>query len=189
MVRIPPPGRRSTSRQTSDGLEICIPAKRNVFLLLFLSAWLVGWSFGEVMVLRELLFGEGDAPDLFLAVWLTMWSLGGGFAIYAWLRMLAGRELVRLGGGVLAIRNEVLGVGRTKEYDLVHVKNLRVEPIALFSMDMSGALRFWGVGGGPLAFDYGSKTVRLAAGLNDAEVRQVIQDLRDHHPLLEMHSR
>jgi hypothetical protein len=189
MVRVPPPGRRSTSRQTPEGVEVSIPPRRNLFLLLFLFTWLIGWGFGEVMVVRELLFGGGNAPDLFLLAWLSMWTIAGGAGIYAWLRMVAGREVVLLGGGVLAITDEVLSVGRSKEYDLAHIKNIRVEPPTLFPMDMSGALRFWGIGGGPIAFDYGSKTVRFGAGLDEAEARQVIQDLRDHHPFREAHSR
>ena len=189
MVRIPPPGRRSTSRHTSDGLEISIPAKRNIFLVLFLSAWLAGWAFGEVMGARELLFGEDNAPALFLAVWFTLWTFGGGVAIYTWLRMVAGRDLIVLGSGVLAIKSEIFGVGRRKEYDVAHIKNLRLEPPTVFPTDMSGALRFWGVAGGPIAFDYGSKTVRFAAGLDDAEARDVIQELRDRHAFPESQSR
>jgi len=154
--------------------------------MLFLSAWLVGWGFGEVMVVRELVFGKADAPDLFMGVWLIMWTLGGGIAMYAWFRMLAGGELVLLGRGVLMIKDEVFGVGRANEYDLAHIKHLRIEPVALFPMDMTGALRFWGIGGGPIAFDYGSKTVRFGAGLDDAEAREVIQDLREHHAFPEV---
>jgi hypothetical protein len=98
MVRIAPPGRRSTSQLTPEGLEIRIPAKKQVFLMLFLS-----------------------------------------------------------------------------------VKHLRVEPLSLFPTDMGAALRFWGIGGGPIAFDYGSKTLRFGAGLDDAEARDVIRDLRERH--------
>jgi len=157
--------------------------------MLFLSAWLVGWGFGEVMAARELLFGNRSAPDLFLAAWLILWTLGGAAAVYAWLRMLAGREVIVLGGGVLTIKAEVFGVGRRNEYDVAHIKNLRVEPPAAFSNDMSGAMRFWGIGGGPVAFDYGSKTLRLGAGLDDAEARDVIRELREQHAFPESASR
>ena len=156
--------------------------------MLFLSAWLVGWGFGEVMVSRELLFGDADAPDLFLSVWLIMWTLGGGVAIYAWLRMLAGTELVLLGRGVLTIKEELFGVGRSNEYDLAHVKHLRIEPLSLFPADMGAALRFWGIGGGPIAFDYGSKTLRFGAGLDDAEARDVVRELRERHSFPELRS-
>ena len=189
MVRVPPPARRSTSRQTPDGLEIRVPSKRNVFVMLFLLAWLVAWGFGEVMVSRELLLGDPGASALFLVVWLIMWTLGGGLAIYAWLRMLAGSERVVLGRGVLAIRTELFGVGPAREYDLMHVKNLRIERLSAWPTDMGATLRFWGIGGGPIAFDYGSKTVRFGAGLDDAEARDIIAELRERHSFPELQSR
>jgi hypothetical protein len=35
-----------------------------------------------------------------------------------------------------------------------------------------------GLGGGPIAFDYGRKIYRLAAGLDEANAHHVIQEMR-----------
>ena len=37
-----------------EGLEIVIPARRQVFVLLFLGVWLVGWLMGELTVIMQL---------------------------------------------------------------------------------------------------------------------------------------
>jgi hypothetical protein len=180
-MRVTPPLRRSTVRQANEGLEVLIPAKRNPFLILFLTAWLVGWCFGEVFAIRELLTGHNEAPDLFLGVWLVMWTVGGGAALYAWLWMVKGVEVILLRSDTLAIRRDVLGFGRTKEYDLSHVRNLRVAPNNWNPYDWSGAMQFWGVGGGLVAFDYGSRTFRFAASVDEAEARDIVNQLNARH--------
>jgi hypothetical protein len=165
----------------AEGLEISIPAKRNVFVMLFLAAWLVGWGFGEVFAARELLVGGDDTPDLFLSAWLVGWTLGGGSALYVCLWMFRGREVLVLSPHTLTTRREVFGLGRSKEYDLHHIRNLRVAPVSWNPYDWTGGMSFWGVGGGPIAFDYGSSTVRLAGNLEEAEAREIVNELRARH--------
>jgi hypothetical protein len=180
-MKVIPPARRSTVRQTNEGLEIVIPAKRNAFLILFLTAWLVGWCFGEVFAIRELALGQSDAPKLFVGAWLLMWTVAGGAAIYTWLWMARGIEVVLLRGDVLALRRDVFGFGRTREYDLSHVSNLRVASSAWNSYDWTGAMQFWGIGGGPVAFDYGARTFRFAASVDEAEARDIVKQLKAQH--------
>lgn len=180
-MEIAPPERRSTVAETAEGLAVSIPAKRNIFLLLFLSLWLVGWGFGEVTAGRELLSKQSGAPDLFLGVWLTLWTLGGGLALYAWFWMIGGREVLIVRPDALVIRRVLLGRGRDKEYDIQQVKNLRAAPPTWNPYDFSSAMHFWGVGGGPIAFDYGSKTIRIGSGVDESEAQQVVKDLKSRH--------
>lgn len=147
--------------------------------MVFLTAWLGGWFIGEVTALRELFHLEGREPNYFLMFWLVGWTVGGGFVLYTLLRLAVGKEIVSLGSGSLTIKRAVLGVGLRREYDLVHVKNLRVspEPANPFGWDMG----FWGRGGGLVAFDYGAKTVRFAASIEEAEASQIVTDLEALH--------
>jgi hypothetical protein len=117
---------------------------------LFLSAWLVGWAFGEVFTAREVVSGRAREGTLFLVAWLVAWTVGGGWAIYTWIRMAAGKEIVLLSPATLTVRRDTLGLGRTHEYDLAYVKNLRVAPDANDPFGLGGGLRSWGLGGGPL---------------------------------------
>ena len=86
-------------------LRVTLPARRNWLVLIFLSAWLVGWVFGEVMVPTQLFGRTGKTGvDLFAAAWLVMWTIGGGFAIYIWLWNLVGREAIDVDSlGALAV--------------------------------------------------------------------------------------
>jgi hypothetical protein len=181
-VKIAPPARRSRINHSAQGFEISIPAKRNVLFLLFLPAWLVGWCFGEVFVTRELIFGNSDAPDLFLGAWLVLWTIGGATALYAWLWMVKGREVILLRADALVVRRELFGLGPMREYDLMHTRNLRFAQNTWNPYDWSTAMQFWGVGGGSIAFDYGSRTVRIGNSVDEAEAREIIKDLNARHP-------
>src|SRR5882762_1075811 len=96
-----PTTRRSSLKDGPEGLEVVVPAKRNLFVMLFLLAWLGGWAFGEVSALRELISGAAGGPKAFMAFWLVGWTIGGGLAVFAWLWMLAGRERILLRPGIL----------------------------------------------------------------------------------------
>jgi hypothetical protein len=163
-----------------DGLELVVPAKRNVFIVIFLLAWLGGWTFGELSALGKLLSGaEGAAGFLFF--WLVGWTIGGGFAAFTVLWMLVGRERIILRPRILAIRREALGLGLTREYDLTHVRNLRVSVGGYDPFGWAAGARFWGFGGGPVAFDYGAKSVRLAAAVDEPEAAQIVRELKTRH--------
>lgn len=177
---VTPAARRSAVFDRPDGLGIVVPAKRNLLVMVFLLAWLGGWAFGEFSVLSELLRGT-DGPVPFLLFWLLGWTVGGGFAAFVFLWMLAGREQITLRPRVLAIRREIFGLGSTREYDLAHVRNLRVSPTFHDPFGWTAAARFWGVGGGLVAFDYGAKAVRFAASIDEPEAAQVVQELKARH--------
>lgn len=158
------------------GLEIVIPSKANVFVIAFGTAWLGGWSIGESHALRTL-FGGGVSRgfDLFLLFWLVGWTLGGGAIAYWILWMAVGKEVVRITHEGLSLTREVLGMGRTREYDVEHVKALRVAP------DRTDAnmqfFRGLDSSGGLIAFDYGAKTVRFASSIDEAEAARIVDDI------------
>ena len=88
------------------------------------------------------------------------------------------RTFVILRPRSLVIGREVFGLGRTREYDLTEVKNFRVAAAAKGLFAWTASARFWGLGGGPIAFDYGSKTVRVAAAVNEPEAIQIVNELK-----------
>ena len=93
-----------------------------------------------------------------------------------------GREVVDVDSTSLRIKRAVGKLGRTKEFDLGHVRILRVAPQIWNPGDFSSGLRFWGVGGGTIAFDYGAKTYRFGGGLDEAEAKQVLVRLAERVP-------
>lgn len=64
----------------------------------------------------------------------------------------------------IAVERQVLTNIRSKEYLVEHVSGLRVSPATYSTYNWSSSLAFWGLSGGPMAFDYGARTIRVAAG-------------------------
>ena len=183
MVRVRPTRSRATVGETSEGFEISIPARKNPFAIVFLPVWSVGWAFGEVFAVRTLLAtpAGSSAPILFMVVWLTAWTLGGGFCIYTLLWLLFGREVIVLRPDALVIRRLVLGVGRSREYDLTEVRNLRVATFPYNPFDFRSGLQFWGITGGVVAFDYGAGTVRFGNAVEEGEAGDLVGNLKRRH--------
>jgi hypothetical protein len=164
---------------TPRGFEVIIPSKRNWFVTGFLCLWLCGWAVGEVVGATTFFTHNTDtAEKLFMTVWLAAWTLGGGFALYVFFWSLAGRERVLLGPATLSIKRELFGRGRLREYELNEIRDLRVAPTAYNPFDPRYGLQFWGLGGGVIAFDHGSATIRFGAALDEAEAKSIVGQLR-----------
>lgn len=190
MATVQVPTGRATMSESPDGLLITIPAKKNWFVILFMAFWLVGWFFGEVTAIQQIIRGhlphgtnlKGGLPigvNLFLLVWLGGWTIGGAFALITWSWNFAGVEKVQLGHFTLTTKREVFGIGPLKEFKLGNVANLRI------NMGWSNATQLMGhfqmMNGGTIAFDYGAKTFRFGVGLDEAEAEQIIARLSARH--------
>ena len=152
MALVQVPAARFVFEDRPTGLEITIPAKKNWFQILFTGFWMVGWVFGEVFAVRQVF--ASDTPvfaNLFLLAWLGGWTVGGAFIGYSWLWTLVGKERVVLRPGTLVTKRDVLGLGAEREYDLTHVRNLRVSPASYNPFDFKSAAEFWGKKRGPPA--------------------------------------
>jgi hypothetical protein len=170
-----PTDSRITIVDTTDGLRIVMPCRRSWFVICFLAFWICSWAAGEVMVANQL--WKGDAPpegEFFMLTWLGVWTMGGAIAIYAWLWQLMGKELLTVRGQAFTIRRDIGGIGFDKEYRLTQMRDLRVGRVGASPFDLSSSFQLWGVGGGVIVFDYGAKTIRFGAGLDEAETKQVV---------------
>lgn len=181
MAILPVPGMRTVVTDEPGGLCFAIPARRQWFAMVFLAIWLVGWGCGEVFAIWALF--SGKALSLFLVAWLSIWTFAGGLAALSWLWMVAGRERVTLKADRLVHRYELFGFGRTREYDLSSVRDLRVSPESFNRWNTGGSMRAWGLGGGMVAFDYGARTVRFAAGVDEAEGKMIVERIRERNPI------
>jgi hypothetical protein len=152
--------------------------------MLFLIVWLGGWSFGEASAIRELSNPGDKAPSAFLAFWLVGWTLGGAFAISAVLWQLAGREVITVNSVALSHRVEVFGFGRTRTFRASDVKSLRSTEFAsnAFTNQRAWFPPLAGSGYGPVAFDYGARTIRIAPSLEEAEAKMLVQELSSRLP-------
>jgi hypothetical protein len=163
-----------------------MPCRRSWFVICFLAFWLCGWAVAEVMVAKQ--FFNGDAPpegELFMLAWFGVWTVGGGVAIYAWLWQLMGKEILTVRGQTFKIRRDVGGFGFDKEYSLIQIRDLRIGPVGVNPLEFSSSFQLWGVGGGVIAFDYGGRTYRFGAGLDEAEAKQIVTAIKQRYRIQE----
>jgi hypothetical protein len=175
------PANRATLTTVGGGVDVSIPSRRNYFVAVFLVLWLCGWTIGETSAWHTLTTTQPanashHEPMAFLAVWLCLWTIGGCAALVAALWNIAGREQLRFSGSEVTLRREVFGVGFGTRYDPTRVSNLRcveVMPGPFGTMSRSP----FGWGGGPLAFDYGAKSIRFGAGVDSAEGQPLVEKI------------
>ncbi len=162
-----------------EGLQAIVPPKRSWFVIPFLTIWLCGWAFGEFQVIGQLLNPSDKTSIGFLSLWLTGWTLGGIFALGTVLWQVAGREVITVNSSFLVHRVEALGLGRTRIYAADKIKALRATDYASgdFQNQQAMAPPFFGPGIGPVAFDYGAKTIRLAPSIDEAEAKVLVREL------------
>ena len=92
-----------------------------------------------------------------------------------------GKEIVTVRGQTLQTRRDIGGFGFGKEYDLPRMRDLRVEQVGFNPLEFSSSLQLWGIGGGTIAFDYGAKTYRFGAGLDEAEAKLAVTAIKKRH--------
>jgi hypothetical protein len=172
---------RSQIEDTPSGLRITIPAKKNYFLILFLAFWLVGWAFGEVTALAQVLNPESDAPKLFMLVWLGGWTVGGAFAIYAWLWNVKGKEIINISSLELQHIRSMPVFKRSKEYDLSAVSKLRAQAPGSSLFGAQNGMEFWGISGGSVVFDYGHSTHKFGVQLDEAEAIHIVNAINKRY--------
>jgi hypothetical protein len=127
MLTVPVPKARSTVAETLSGLEVRIPARKSWSHVLFTGFWMVGWAVGETFAVQALVTGKAAGfARIFLLAWVGGWTVAGAFIGRSWLWTVFGVEKIVLRPGVLNIKRDIFGTGRNLQYDLTHVKNLRV---------------------------------------------------------------
>lgn len=199
MPVVQPAAPRSQIQDAGTSVQVVIPSPKYRFQTVFLTIWLVFWALGEITI-GSIVVGAAfalltsDDPNvpraavaltgggLFLLVWLSLWTLGGVWAAYVWLWQIAGREILALDGRALTITQRVPGLSRSKTYLAEHVRALRVVPALSPYWGWPRGMEMWGMTGGPLAFDYGARTYRFGAGLDDAEAKQILATLVRRFP-------
>jgi hypothetical protein len=163
------------------GSEIILPVKREWYKILFFTAWLGGWFFGEKSAIDSLLKSDKNIGESgFMIFWLLGWTLGGCFALFSILKMLYGNDRIVLAHSTLILKKELLGFGLKKEFNLQHILNLRISPNKSGS-NWSQNVFSLGFKEGVIAFDYGANTYRIGSSIDEAEGQQIINKLKSRY--------
>ncbi len=173
---------------------VSIPVRKNWFVIAFFSFWMCGWLFG-VFASSGILFGGlgglFDGVSLFSAVWLMGWTLGGLFVLRMLLWMAIGREVATIQNGTITIEYQNLILKGPKTYSLSDARNFRVSDVDS-SYSVFGTGFSWGSNGrrsiiqpGVIRFDYGMNTIKFGSGIDEAEGKHILNELRRGGYLLE----
>ena len=165
---------------TTDSVEVWIPAARRWFLLIFLPFWLLLWGQGWSKVVTQIRGGlETGQPDWSLLFWLVFWAVAGVVMLSGLLWQLFGVERLIVTKDTLSIKRSILGVGITRNYAMTNSRHLKVlEPEKPKWWSRSRSPNSLYGGPGTIGFEYGAKTVRFGLGLDPAEASQIVKTLR-----------
>jgi hypothetical protein len=166
----------STITSQAGDLRISIPLKGNGYRILLFSVRLAGWLCGWTFVVSTLLFVKpSGVPDgaqpgklLFWMILIVFFTGGGVAACIALLRLVLGRDIVRIDYRRLTLRREIFGVGSTKHYRLGDVGNFRFQPDEEQYRE------------GRIAFDCSSETIGFGNALDEAEANQLFAAIKQH---------
>lgn len=163
-----------TIEHTPGGLRVAMRAPRALPLVVFLSVWLAGWTFGGIEALRAVSRADTllNPLSLFLLVWIAGWALGEAAVIAFIAFLLRGAEIVTVDDALISLRAEAFGYGFTRIHDLAHATNLR--PVAGDSSSSRDLL----------AFDFAGGTVRFGTSLNETDALQVARAIWERAPSL-----
>ncbi len=177
MIENPVSG-RAVIKQEYDSISVEIPAKKNWFLIVFMTFWLGGWAMGEYSAIKAILSMEAPLfANAFLLFWLMGWTIGGGFAFYSVLWQLIGREIIRIESGFLTIGKSAAGIGKKKEYEINLIKNIDIMPGPhVRGVQFKGKIP--GFTGSRIKFDYEKKTIYFARDIDEAEAQMIINRFR-----------
>lgn len=184
MYVVPSTGRSRMTRESGQ-MRIDIPSEKNMFLTVFLLLWFCAWFCAETAVIFVIakMIHKGSAlvsfDFLFPACWLCCWTIGGAVAAFMWLWGIGGRERITVTPELLRIDRCLFGWAIHREYSVAEAHNFRVSTISTFLMKG----RTWHIKGyyaeGPLAFDYGMKTVKFGLAIDEAEARYILRELAE----------
>lgn len=129
-MEIPYPS-RAIINDNSDGVDIIIPAKKNLFVLVGACAWLfVSFYFGLFVSANLLGIGAAGAR-VFVYIFLSILVIQGIFAVRKLWWNLAGKELIHVAQGVITIQRKGDWFKRTKSYDLAQCTNFCAAEVAM----------------------------------------------------------
>jgi len=176
---------RVTIEGGPEGLDIVIPSSRSLFLVVFLGVWLVGWAMGEVNALTEALSGRMGLPGPVLLFWLLLWTAAGLAALYIWLWRLAGKERILMGASTLRVKQDILGFGKTRVYELRKIRRFRVVPQSAGSAHRDVTARISGLAGGAIEFEYENRAIQFGFSIDETSARRIVERMTQRYTFAE----
>jgi hypothetical protein len=178
---IKPPPSKHTIEKLGNKTIISIPTPKQWLLLLLLGFWSAGWTLAVFDTIRELTREIPNEINWGIVFWFVGYTIGGLAILSSYLWLLFGREVIEVNGQSLTISRNVLGIRLPKEYSVEHIKDLRTSSITN-NLRRLRAYQLWGYNSGSVAFDYRSRTLKFASGVDEIEAKQIVDEIKIRYP-------
>ncbi|MDD5224203.1 MAG: hypothetical protein PHE84_09445 [bacterium] len=181
MTLVQPEKGRARIDDLGGEIRVTIPSRKNIPMLIFIIAWLGGWTVGGIFAAGQLFVSLGDkskgGPEYFLAFWLLGWLVGEVMVFYSLAKGIAGKENITFTPEKLIINRQPFGFGYPKEYLISEVKNLRIRQDDSFIYKWANP--FPGSLNPRISFDYGMKTLGFAQDIDEAEAGYIVKMIKE----------
>lgn len=119
---------------------------------------------------------------VFLLAWLGGWTAGGIWTIKWFIRSLESAEIITFSHTSLLLARKILWWRRQAEFNMREVASLRLERIPIPSEQNVENRGNGITGPVALVFDYGARTVWFGEGLDEPEARRVFEEVATRFP-------
>ncbi|MFK8037167.1 MAG: hypothetical protein AB8B74_02670 [Crocinitomicaceae bacterium] len=159
-----------------------------------LFAWLMAYSFVGIYMMYLLFFGmdtidnsgiDGNKEDIlknqkiYLSVFIAFWGYFEFKVVRGFLWLIKGKELIRIEGGQLVIKNSIFGYGKAHKYFTDNIKDFDLIEHKTFSFGFDYENAFWRQGTDTIIFSAKQKSVGFAKKIPQKEANLLMRLLKD----------
>ena len=119
-------GKSAKIRHYNNLIEIKNPIKRNWFIILFQSIWMILWGRGLNIGWKVLFIEKPWVIDIFFFCFLLSWVYFGVVFLLSILDQLFGYEIITIKKDKIIVKYAIKNIGRKKEYAIGSIKNIPV---------------------------------------------------------------
>ena len=173
------------SSMTPDGLKITVKSGNLGLFAVFLSLWLVAMTYGAIAATSHIIRLSGNSFPPLTAVWLA-WAAVSLLPASILYWGLTGREIITAGLGMMKVRNEILGAGWNRSFEIALISGMRMNMTTGKGLFDARAGQNTGrkssAGMGLIDFNYRGKINRFCLSTDNKDAEAVIEELKKALP-------
>ena len=187
-------GDRISTFTDKNYTSIIIYPKRERWKEALLLAWVIGFTFVGLYMIFLLFFGldtidnsgiKSDPQEvlrnqkIYLSVFIGFWLYFEYKVVYGLLWLLFGKELIKIDGEKLTLKNSIFSLGKAKKYFNDNIKKIELIEQKPFSFGFDYENAFWRKGTDSLIFKYLTKDIAFGKKLNEKDAKLLMRFMVD----------